>query len=137
MFILFMLSNYFLVLVVMSAIAELKNDVRSVLTPICFVIMFMLYLCSLYLFTHPKRLPYRIMLVLLNRNTTDVTSGAGSVYPSMAPEFIPSFQWSWCRSMFNLCSILSHIVMVLSFYVGYSTVCLSSNYYHTRVRVAH
>ena len=52
MFILFMLSNYFLVLVVMSVIAELKNDVRSVLTLICFAIMFMLYLCSLYLFTH-------------------------------------------------------------------------------------
>ena len=71
--------------------SELKNDVRSVLTPICFVIMFMLYLCSLYLFTHPKRLPYRIMLVLLNRNTTDVTCGAGTVYPSIAPEFTPSF----------------------------------------------
>ena len=43
---------FYLVLVVMSVIAELKNDVRSVLTLICFVIMFMLYLCSLYLFTH-------------------------------------------------------------------------------------
>ena len=44
-------------------------------------------------------------------NTTVATSGAGSSYPSGAPEFTPSFQWSSCCSVFSFqCDILYLIV---------------------------
>ena len=34
-------------------------------------------------------------------NTTDATSGAGTVYPSEAIEFTPGFQWDLCCSIFS------------------------------------
>ena len=34
-------------------------------------------------------------------NTTGVTNGSGSTYPSGAPELIPDFQWGSCYSIFS------------------------------------
>ena len=44
-------------------------------------------------------------------NTTDITSGSGTAYPSGAPEFTPGFQWGSCCSMFRfLCRVLQIVV---------------------------
>ena len=42
-----------------------------------------------------------------NRNTTGVLCGAGTAYPSTAPEFTPGFKWDLC------CSIVSFLCTVL------------------------
>jgi hypothetical protein len=54
-------------------------------------------------------------------NTSGATSGAGTAYPSGAPEFIPGFQWGLCYSIFSFmclfCSwlfVLFLLVIVLS-----------------------
>jgi len=52
------------------------------------------FICYLYIFTWfwcPTRFPYHIMFGSLNSNTKGVTSGAGTTYPSGAPEFILYF----------------------------------------------
>ena len=47
-----------------------------------------------------------------NTNTTGVTSGAGTTYPSGAPKFIPDTQESSCSSTFSfLCSVLQIFVL--------------------------
>ena len=47
-------------------------------------------------------------------NTTGVTSGAGTAYPSGAPEFIPGFQWGSCYSIFSF--ICMFVDRCLSFF---------------------
>jgi hypothetical protein len=42
----------------------------------------------------PKKV--RLNRVCYLNNTTGVTSGAGTAYPSGAPEFNPSFKWGSC-----------------------------------------
>jgi hypothetical protein len=49
----------------------------------------MICLCYLYLFTCPTRFLYQMMFVTFNSNTTGVTCGAGTAYPSGTPEFTP------------------------------------------------
>ena len=46
-------------------------------------------------------------------NTTGATSGAGTIYPSGAPEFIPSFQWDSCYSIFSLMCMFCRSLCVL------------------------
>ena len=55
----------------------------------------MFCLCYLYLFiytgVHPARCPLQIMFVSFDSNTMSITTGAGTAYPSGAPEFTPHF----------------------------------------------
>ena len=40
-------------------------------------------------------------------DTANVTSGAGTAYPSKAPGFTPGFQWGSCYSIFSfMCKVL-------------------------------
>ena len=48
----------------------------------------------------------------------DVTSGAGTAYPSGTSEFIPSFKWSSGSSIFGfLCFVLSFDYCIVSAYL--------------------
>ena len=46
-------------------------------------------------------------------NTAGVISGAGTTYPSGAPEFIPSFKWGSCYSSLVLCIVFCRSLFVL------------------------
>ena len=44
-------------------------------------------------------------------NTTGATSGAGTAFPSEAPEFTPGFQWGSYYSIFSfMCNVLQIVV---------------------------
>ena len=70
-----------------------------------------------------------------NSNTTSVTRGAGTAYPSGAPEFILGFKFRSCCSIFGfLCNVLWIIVLSLCpFSFGHCIVCplsLMASDYH-------
>jgi hypothetical protein len=46
-------------------------------------------------------------------NTTGVTSGAGTAYPSRAHEFTPSFQWDSCNSICSCMYMFCRSLFVL------------------------
>jgi hypothetical protein len=46
-------------------------------------------------------------------NTTGATSGAGTAYPSGAPEFTPGFVWGSCYSVFSFICMLRRLLFVL------------------------
>ena len=59
---------------------------------------------------------------------TGVTSGAGTHYPSGAPECIPRFQWGSCNSIFSLMCMLCRSFFVL-YSFGHCVVCPSIYYF--------
>ena len=64
------------------------------------------------------------VLCSLFKKHDGVTSGAGTVHPSGAPEFIPGFQWGSCYSIFGfLCSVLQ--IVVCSFVLFLFAIVLS------------
>jgi hypothetical protein len=63
-------------------------------------------------------------------NTTGATRGAGTAYPSGAPEFTPGFICMLCRSLFVLLSFFFR--PVLSVLLRY-TDTVSSNYSNVRI----
>jgi hypothetical protein len=68
--------------------------------------------------------PYGMIFVSLNSNTTGVTGGAGSAYPSAAYVFTCSFCVGSCCSIFNvLCNVL--FIVVCSFVLFLLTIVLS------------
>ena len=66
----------------------------------------------------PAMLEGKISSLFSNQiNTTGVTSGAGTAYPSEAPEFIPDFQWGSCYSIFSfMCMFCRSLFVLLPFY---------------------
>ena len=56
-------------------------------------------------------------------NTAGATSGAGTAYPSGAPEFTPSFQCGSCYSIFSSMCMLSRSLFVLLYL--FSWYCLT------------
>jgi len=63
---------------------------------------------SLALFYYPTLFSFMTHYWFGNKgNITDATRGAGTVYPSEAPEFTPDFYWGSCCSIFSfLCIVL-------------------------------
>ena len=48
-----------------------------------------------------------------------VTSGAGTAYPSVAPEFTHDFQWGSCYSIFSfICMFCRSLFVLLYFFFG-------------------
>ena len=58
-------------------------------------------------------------------NTTGVTSGAGTAYPSGAPEFTPGFQWGSCYSIFSFICMFSRSLFDLLPFFFWPLCCLS------------
>ena len=89
-----------------------KYDVRFVFTPICFegrggaVVFYLCYLYSHTMYLCPTWFPYQMMFVSFNSSMTGATSGAGIVYHSRAPHFIPGFLWDSCVVQSFLSSVL-------------------------------
>ena len=48
--------------------------------------------------------------------TTGATSGAGTAYPSGAPEFTPGFQWGSCYSIFSFIGMFCRSLFVLLYF---------------------
>ena len=44
-------------------------------------------------------------------NTTGVTNGAGTAYPSRAPELTPGFQWGSCNSIISFMCLFFKIIV--------------------------
>ena len=63
-------------------------------------------------------------LVCNYSNTTSANSGAGTAYPSGAPEFIPGFQWGWCYSIFSFMCIFCRPLFVLLYFFFWPLCCL-------------
>ena len=57
-------------------------------------------------------------------NTTDVTSGAGTAYPSGAPEYIPDFQLCSCYSIFGFMCMVCIQLFVLLYFLFWPLCCL-------------
>ena len=84
----------------------------------------------IYVYLCPTRFPYHIMYVSVNSNTMGFTSGAGTDDHSGPPEFIPSFQWGSCCSIFSfMCSVLRSLFVLLSFF--FWSLCFLS--FHLRI----
>ena len=56
--------------------------------------------------------------------TMGATSGAGTAYPSRAPEFTPSFQWGSCYSIFNFMRMFCRSLFVLQYFFFWPLFCL-------------
>ena len=67
-------------------------------------------------------------------NTTGVTSGAGTAYPSGAPEFIPGFQWGSCCSIFSSMCMFCRSLFVLWYFFFWPLCCLS---FDIRILITH
>ena len=63
-----------------------------------------------------------------NTSQTGATSGPGTVYPSMAPEFTHGFQWGSCFSIFSFLYSVLQIIVLLSLSFGHCIVVPSSIY---------
>ena len=57
--------------------------------------------------------------------TTGATSGAGTTYPSGAPEFTVAFQWSSCYSIFSLMFMFCRSLFSLLSFFFWPLLCLS------------
>ena len=57
-------------------------------------------------------------------NTTGVTSGAGTAYPTGAPEFTPGFQWCSCYSIFGFICIFCRSLFVFLYFFFWPLCCL-------------
>ena len=89
----------------------------------CFI-----YGCGfIYVYWCPARLPFQMMFVSFNSNTTGVTSRAGTANPSGTPQFTPRFQRGSCYSIFGLICVVLYIV-VCPFAFGHCVLCPSLIY---------
>ena len=57
-------------------------------------------------------------------NTTGATSGAGTAYPSGAPEFTPGFQWGSCYSIFSFICMFCRSLFVPLYFFFWPLCCL-------------
>ena len=57
-------------------------------------------------------------------NTTGVTSGEGTAYPSGALEFTPGFQWGSCYSIFRFTCMFCRSLFVLLYFFIWPLCCL-------------
>ena len=57
-------------------------------------------------------------------NTTGATSGAGTAYPSGAPEFTPGFLWGSCYSIFSFMCTFCRSLFVLMYFFFWPVCCL-------------
>ena len=57
-------------------------------------------------------------------NTTGVTSGAGTAYTSVVPEFTTSFQWGSCYSIFSFICMFCRSLFVLLYLFFWPLCCL-------------
>ena len=57
-------------------------------------------------------------------NTTGVTSGAGTAYPSRAPEFTPGFQWDSRYSIFSFICMFCRSLFVILYFFFWPLCCL-------------
>jgi hypothetical protein len=55
---------------------------------------------------------------------TGAASGAGTVYPSGAPEFIPGFLWDSCYSNFSFICMFCRSLLVLLYFFFWPLCCL-------------
>ena len=79
------------------------------------------WICS----TCRKHFPVLSSFTICNQiNTTGATSGAGTAYPSVAPEFTLSLQWGSCYSIFSFICMLCRSLFVLLFIFFWPLCCL-------------
>ena len=57
-------------------------------------------------------------------NTTGATSGAGTAYPSGAPEFTPDILWGSCYSIFSFICMFCRSLFILLFFFFWPLCCL-------------
>ena len=64
------------------------------------------------------------ILIKINKHTTGATSGAGTPYPSGAPEFSPGFQWGSCYSISSFMCMFCSSLFVLLYFFFWPLCCL-------------
>ena len=75
----------------------------------------------IYIYRFPTLFPYQMIFVSFNRNTTSVTSGSETDYPSGASVFIPGFQLGSCQSLV-FCVVFRKSLFVLFLVVPLSSI---------------
>ena len=105
-----------------------KHDFRFTLTPVFEWDSYFIYVgffTFIYVYWCPSRCPCQMMFVSLNSNMTGVTSGAGNVYTSGAPEFTPDFSAvRVTRSLIQYVMFCITLFVLLSFFF-WPLCCLS------------
>ena len=92
--------------------------------------LFMLFV-FIYVYWCPTRFLYQMMFVTFNSNTTGVTCGAGTAYPSGTPEFTPEFSGICAAQHLVSCVVFcrTYIIHVVSpFSFSHFVDCLSLIY---------
>ena len=85
----------------------------------------------IYVYWCPTRFLYQMMFVTFNSNTTGVTCGAGTAYPSGTPEFTPDFSGICAAQHLVFCVVFCRtyiIHVVSSFSFSHFVDCLSLIY---------
>ena len=111
----FIKSRVFICLVPCPIRLPRKNNVRFVLTHICFVRGFTFYLCYLYLFTHTDvQHDFNIRWCSHCNNMTGVICGTGSANTSVSPEFLQiSVNIFYCSTIMQIIRLDNYITIWL------------------------
>ena len=101
-------------------------------------LLYMAHLLLLLFFSRHRKLSAALFInrksdvhniLKLQINTTGATSGAGTAYPSGAPEFTPGFQWGSCYPIYSfMCMCCRSLFVLLCFSCGHCVVCSYSIY---------
>jgi hypothetical protein len=67
--------------------------------------MFTTLFCQNKLYNFDIYIQHNGILTVVSYYTTDATGGAGTAYPSGAPEFTPCFYWGSCYAIFSYMSM--------------------------------
>ena len=70
-----------------------------------------------YIYLCPAQFSRQMMFMLLNSMRTGVTCGAGTAYPSRAPEFTPSFEVHVARSLVFCVMFCRSLFVLLSYFI--------------------
>ena len=88
-----------------------------------FVVLFMLNV-FIYVYWYPTRLPYQMMFLSFNRNTTGTTNGTGTTYPPNVLEFTPSFSGVRAAQSLVFCVVYCRSLLVILFVILWPLFCL-------------
>ena len=89
-------------------------------------ILYIAVWCNMkYLFCFPVHSSFTTYYRVCNQiNTTGATRGAGTAYPSGAPEFTSGFQWGSCYSIFSFIYMFCRSLFVLLYFFFCPLCCL-------------
>ena len=91
--------------------------------------MFTTLFCQNKLYNFDIYIQHNGILTVVSYYTTDATGGAGTAYPSGAPEFTPCFYWGSCYAIFSYMSMFVDRCLFLNTFFSFSHCIVCSSIY--------